>query len=110
MTFDSTNGVLFTADAFGTFRALDGKLFNDEMDFDRDWLDEARRYYSNIVGKYGPQVQAVLKKLAPLDIKMLCPLHGPVWRSNLAYYLDKYDKRSRYEPEEKGVLLVFFYL
>jgi flavorubredoxin len=107
MTFDTTNGVLFSADAFGTFIALDGKLFNDEVNFDRDWLDEARRYYTNIVGKYGPQVQAVLKKASALDIKMICPLHGPVWRSNLSYFLDKYDKWSRYEPEEKGVLIAY---
>lgn len=106
-TFDTTNGVLFSADAFGTFAALNGKLFNDEMNFDRDWIDEARRYYTNIVGKYGPQVQALLKKAAKLDIKYICPLHGPVWRSNLGYFLDKYDKWSKYEPEEKGVLIVY---
>ena len=82
-TYDSTSGVLFSADAFGTFGALDGKLFNDEVDFDRDWLDDARRYYTNIVGKYGTFVQKLLKKLQTLDVKMICPLHGPVWRSNL---------------------------
>lgn len=107
VTFDTTNGVLFSADAFGSFGALDGKLFNDEVNFDRDWVDDARRYYTNIVGKYGPQVQNLLKKAAKLDIKMICPLHGPVWRSNLGYYLDKYDKWSRYEPEEKGVMIVY---
>lgn len=107
VTLDTTNGVLFSADAFGTFGTLDGRLFNDEMDFDRDWMDEARRYYTNIVGKYGPQVQALLKKLAKADVKFICPLHGPVWRSNLPSYLDKYDKWSRYEPEEKGVLIVY---
>jgi len=107
VTFDITNGVLFSADAFGTFIALDGKLFNDEVNFDRDWLDEARRYFTNIVGKYGPFVQLILKKAATLDIKMICPLHGPVWRSDLGYFLDKYDKWSKYEPEEKGVLLVY---
>ena len=82
VTFDTTSGVLFSADAFGTFGALDGKLFNDEVDFDRDWLDDARRYYTNIVGKYGPHVQALLKKASGLDIKYICPLHGPVWRNN----------------------------
>lgn len=107
VTFDKTNGVLFSADAFGSFGALDGKLFNDEVNFDRDWIDDARRYYANIVGKYGPHVQSLLKKASTVDIKMICPLHGPVWRNNLGYYLDKYDKWSKYEPEEKGVLLVY---
>ena len=107
VSFDLTNGVLFSADAFGSFGALDGKLFNDEVNFDRDWIDDARRYYTNIVGKYGPQVQALLKKAATIDIKMICPLHGPVWRSNLGYFLDKYDKWSRYEPEEQGVMIAY---
>ncbi|MSS44196.1 FprA family A-type flavoprotein [Anaerosalibacter bizertensis] len=107
VTFDKTNGVLFSADAFGTFGALNGKLFNDEMDFDRDWIVPARRYYTNIVGKYGPQVQSLLKKASNLDIKMICPLHGPVWRTDLEYFIDKYDKWSSYEPEEKGVLIVY---
>ncbi len=107
VTFDTTNGVLFSADAFGSFGALDGKLFNDEVNFDRDWIDDARRYYTNIVGKYGPHVQKLLKKAAALDIKMICPLHGPVWRSDLGYFLDKYDKWSRYEPEEKGVMIAY---
>lgn len=107
VTFDTTNGVLFSADAFGSFGALDGKLFNDEVDFDRDWIDDARRYYTNIVGKYGPHVQALLKKASGLDIKMICPLHGPVWRTDLGYFIDKYDKWSRYEPEEKAVMIVY---
>jgi len=107
VTFDLTNGVLFAADAFGSFGALDGKLFNDEVNFDRDWIDDARRYYTNIVGKYGPFVQALLKKAATVDIKTICPLHGPVWRSDFGYILDKYDKWSRYEPEEDGVLIVY---
>lgn len=107
VTFDITNGVLFSADAFGSFGALDGKLFNDELNFDRDWIDDARRYYTNIVGKYGPHVQALLKKASTIDIKIICPLHGPVWRSDFAYLLDKYDKWSRYEPEEKGVMIVY---
>ena len=100
-------GVLFSADAFGSFGALDGKLFNDEVDFDRDWLDDARRYYTNIVGKYGPHVQALLKKAGTIDIKVICPLHGPVWRNDFGYLLDKYDKWSRYEPEETGVLIAY---
>ncbi|MDR5586413.1 FprA family A-type flavoprotein [Clostridium aquiflavi] len=107
VTYDTTNGALFSADAFGSFGALDGKLFNDEVNFDRDWIDEARRYYTNIVGKYGAHVQALLKKAGGLDIKIICPLHGPVWRNDFAYLLDKYDKWSRYEPEEKGVMIVY---
>lgn len=107
VTFDVTNGVLFAADAFGSFGALDGKLFNDEVNFDRDWIDDARRYFTNIVGKYGPHVQALLKKAGTIDIKMICPLHGPVWRSDLGYFIDKYDHWSRYEPEEKGVLIAY---
>lgn len=107
VTFDNTNGVLFSADAFGSFGALDGKLFNDEVDFERDWIDDARRYYTNIVGKYGPHVQSLLKKASGIDIKMICPLHGPVWITNLGYFLDKYDKWSKYEPEEKGVMIVY---
>ncbi|MGH4137839.1 FprA family A-type flavoprotein [Clostridium sp.] len=107
VTFDTTNGVLFSADAFGTFGSLDGKLFNDEMDFDRDWIDDARRYYTNIVGKYGPHVQNLLKKAGTLDIKIICPLHGPVWHNDLGYLLEKYDKWSSYEPEEKGVMIVY---
>ncbi|MCR0271129.1 FprA family A-type flavoprotein [[Clostridium] innocuum] len=107
VSFDVTNGVLFSADAFGSFGALDGRLFNDEVDFDRDWLDDARRYYTNIVGKYGPHVQALLKKAGTIDIKVICPLHGPVWRNDFGYLLDKYDKWSRYEPEETGVLIAY---
>lgn len=107
VSFDLTNGVLFSADAFGSFGALDGKLFNDEVNFDRDWLDEARRYYTNIVGKYGPHVQTLLKKAASVPIKMICPLHGPVWRNDIPYILDKYNHWSAYEPEEKGVLIVY---
>ena len=107
MTYDETDKILFCADAFGTFKALNGNIFNDEVDFDRDWLDEARRYYTNIVGKYGMQVQTVLKKASGLDIRMLCPLHGPVWKTNLDYIIGKYDKWSRYEPEEKGVMIAY---
>ena len=107
VTFDVTDGVLFSADAFGSFGALDGKLFNDEVDFERDWIDDARRYFTNIVGKYGAPVQALLKKASKLDIKMICPLHGPVWRSNIGYFIEKYDLWSRYEPEEKGVMIAY---
>ncbi len=107
VSFDTTNGVLFSADAFGSFGALDGILFSDEADFDRDWIDDARRYYTNIVGKYGPHVQALLQKAGSVDIKMVCPLHGPLWRKDLGYFIEKYDKWSRYEPEENGVLIVY---
>ena len=107
VTFDTTNGVLFSADAFGTFGSLDGKLFADEVNFDRDWIDDARRYFCNIVGKYGPFVQYLLKKASDVPIKMFCPLHGPVWRNDLGYYIDKHDKWSNYVPEEKGVLIVY---
>ncbi len=107
VTFDTTNGVLFSADAFGSFGSLDGRLFNDEVNFDRDWIDDARRYFCNIVGKYGPFVQQLLKKASTVPIKMFCPLHGPVWRTDLGYFIDKHDKWSRYEPEEKGVLILY---
>lgn len=107
VSFDSTNGVLFSADAFGTFGALDGKLFNDEVDFDRDWLDDARRYYTNIVGKYGLQVTNLLKKASNLDIKMICPLHGPVWRNNLEYIIEKTKTWASYQPEKKGVMIAY---
>ncbi|MDU6031515.1 MAG: FprA family A-type flavoprotein, partial [Peptoniphilus harei] len=109
MSLDVTDGVLFSADGFGSFKSMDGKLFADEVDWERDWLDEARRYLTNIVGKYGPFIQDVLKKAAPLlpQVKYICPLHGLVWRDNFGFILDKYDKWSRYEPEEEGVLIVY---
>jgi len=109
VTFDLTNGALFSADAFGSFIALDGKLFADEVNFDRDWIDEARRYLVNIVGKFGPHIQLLLKKAGSIvdQIKYICPLHGPVWRKDFGYFIDKYDKWSRYEPEEKGVLIAY---
>lgn len=107
VTFDTYNGVLFAADAFGSFGSLDGKLFNDELNDHRDWIDDARRYYTNIVGKYGPHVQDLLRKAGTIDIKIICPLHGPVWRNDLGYLLEKYDKWSRYEPEEKGVMIAY---
>ncbi|MBQ9933767.1 MAG: FprA family A-type flavoprotein [Ruminiclostridium sp.] len=109
VTLDVTNGALFSADAFGSFIALDGKLFADEVNFDRDWIDEARRYLVNIVGKFGPHIQMLLGKAAPLldQIKFICPIHGPVWRKDFGYFIDKYDKWSRYIPEEKGVLIAY---
>ena len=109
VTLDLTNGVLFSADAFGSFKALDGKLFNDEVDYDRDWIDSNRRYLANIVGKYGPHIRKILAKAEPLldKIKYICPLHGLVWRSDIDYLLDKYTHWANYEPEEKGVMIVY---
>ena len=118
MTYDQTDKILFSADAFGTFGALSGNLFADEVDFEREWIDDARRYYINIVGKYGQPVQTVLKKAAALDIKMICPLHGPVWRSkeqvvgqadtnSLGWFIGKHDVWSRYEPEDRGVVIIY---
>ena len=107
MTYDETDRLLLSADAFGSFGALNGALFADEVDFDRDVLDEARRYYTNIVGKYGAQVQAVLQKASALDIGMILPLHGHVWRRELGYILGKYDLWSRWEPEVRGVMIAY---
>ena len=107
MTFDTTSGTLFSADAFGSFGALGGNLFADEVNFEQEWLPDARRYYCNIVGKYGDNVQAVLAKAATVPIQRFCATHGPVWRENLGWLLDKYDKWSRYEPEEKAVMIVY---
>lgn len=107
VTYDETDKVLFSADGFGTFGALNGNIFADEVDFERDWLDDARCYYANIVGKYGASVQALLKKASGLDIAVICPLHGPVWRENLGYILEKYQKWSTYEAEEKAVVVMY---
>ena len=105
VTYDTVDKILFSADAFGTFGALNGAIFADEVDFERDWLDDARRYFINIVGKYGVQVQTLLKKAAALDIQTICPLHGPVLKENLGFYIGKYLTWSSYEPEEDGVLV-----
>lgn len=107
VSYDTTDGILFSADAFGTFGALNGALFADEVDFDRDYLDEARRYYTNIVGKYGQQVTTLLNKATMLDIKMVCPLHGFVWRKNIGYFIDKYLHWASYTPEETGVMIAY---
>ena len=105
VTYDETDHTLFSADAFGHFGALDGALFADEVDFFRDYLDEARRYYANIVGKYGTPVQGLLKKAAGLEIARVCPLHGFVWRRDIGKIVAKYDLWSKYQPEEQGVLI-----
>lgn len=107
VTYDTTRKILYSADAFGTFGAMNGNLYADEVDFDRDWMDDARRYYTNIVGKYGPQVQALLKKAAGLEIAMICPLHGPVWRTDIAKFVEKYDRWSSYRPEDAAVLIAY---
>lgn len=107
VSYDLTDHILFSADAFGTFGALNGNIFADEVDFEAKCLAEARRYYTNIVGKYGPQVQALLKKAAKLEISLLCPLHGPIWRENIGWFVDKYQKWSTYTPEENAVLIVY---
>ncbi len=97
-TYEQTEKILFSADAFGKFGALD---------IDEDWACEARRYYFNIVGKYGMQVQGILKRVSTLDIKTICPLHGPILKNNIEYYINKYNIWSSYQPEEKGVLIVY---
>lgn len=107
VSYDTTDKILFSADAFGHFGALNGAIFADEVNFDRDYLDEARRYYTNIVGKYGTQVQALLKKASALEINMICPLHGFVWRKDIGYYIDKYIKWGSYIPEENGVMIAY---
>ena len=107
VTYETREGIIFSADAFGCFGALGGALFADEVDFAGDYIDESRRYYCNIVGKYGAQVRSLLDKLSALDIKLVCPLHGFVWRRNIDYYVNKYSLWARYEPEEKGVLIAY---
>lgn len=107
MSYEMTDGILFSADAFGHFGALNGAIFADEVDFDRDYLEEARRYYTNIVGKYGTQVMSVLKKAAAIDIKLICPLHGFVWRDNIGYFVEKYTKWATYTPEVNGVVIAY---
>ncbi len=107
VTYEISQKILFSADAFGSFGALSGNLFADQLDFDTLFLEEARRYYTNIVGKYGMQVQGLLKKLQGVEIKMICALHGPIWRKNLGYILEKYHLWSSYQPEKQGVLLFY---
>ena len=107
VTYDEKDKILFSADAFGTFGALAGNIFDDEITFDTTWMNDARRYYTNIVGKYGVQVQALLKKAASLDIEMICPLHGPIWHKDLGLLLEKYQKWSTYEPEDKTVMIAY---
>ena len=107
VTYDETEKVLFSADAFGTFGALNGNIFADELPNNTADFSEARRYYTNIVGKYGAQTLALLKKAAGLDMHLLCPLHGPVWRKDIAVFVEKYLTWGAYVPEQKGVLIVY---
>jgi flavorubredoxin len=107
VTYDTVDKILFSADAFGSFGTVDGNIFADEVDFDHRYMDEARRYYTNIVGKYGVQVQALLKKASTVEIKMVCPLHGYVWRKDLDKFIDKYLKWSSYTPEQESVLIAY---
>ena len=107
VAYDETDKILFSADAFGTFGALNGALFADEVDFAVAYMEEARRYYTNIVGKYGPQVTSLLNKAKTLDIQMICPLHGFVWRKDLDVFITKYEHWASYTPEEKGVMIAY---
>ncbi|WP_010233055.1 FprA family A-type flavoprotein [Clostridium arbusti] len=108
VTYEKSEGILFSADAFGSFGALSGNIFADETDFENVFLDEARRYYTNIVGKYGRQVQSALKKLSTLEINMICSVHGPIWhKKDIPYILDKYNRWSLYKPEKNGVVFVY---
>ncbi|MEA5059018.1 MAG: MBL fold metallo-hydrolase [Candidatus Pelethousia sp.] len=107
VTYDTADKVLYSADAFGTFGAINGNLYADELNFEADWLPDARRYYANIVGKYGVQTQALLKKMAGLDVAVLCPLHGPVWRKNIGFFVEKYQRWSSYTPEDETVMIAY---
>ncbi len=107
MAYDTATKALFSADAFGTFGALSGSIFADDYNFEHDFLDDARRYYANIVGKYGMQVQMVLKKAAGLDIQAILPLHGPIWRTNIGWFIDKYQTWSTYAPETDDILVAY---
>ena len=106
MSFDMTEGTLFSADAFGSYGTTNGSIFADGKDFEKELLDEARRYYTNIVGKYGMQTTAVLNKTSSLDIRMICPLHSYVWRENLEQIISCYRTWGSYTPEVKGVFIL----
>ena len=107
VTYDVTDKTLFSADAFGSFGALNGHLFADEVHFETEWLSDARRYFTNIVGKYGTPVQSILKKAGGLEISMICPLHGPVWRKDFGWILDKYQRWSTCTPEDQAVVIYY---
>ena len=107
LTYEKSKKILFSADAFGTFGALNGNIFADQVEYDRHFLSETRRYYANIIGKFGSQVQSAFKKLPISSISMICPLHGPIWRENIQYIFDKYQRWSTYTPEREGVVIAF---
>lgn len=107
VTYSDLDKMIFTADAFGTFGALNGNIYADQIDFAGEWLDDSRRYFSNIIGKYGMQTNMLLKKLATLEIDYICPLHGPIWRNNIDYIINKYKTWASYQAEEKGVVIAF---
>jgi len=107
VTYDTVDKILFSADAFGSFGAVDGNIFADQVDFEHRYMDEARRYYTNIVGKYGPQVQALLKKASGVEISMICPLHGYIWRKDLGKFIEKYQNWSTYTPEINSVMIAY---
>lgn len=107
LTYDQTSKVLFTADVFGTFGAVDGRIFADQYDFEAEYLPEARRYYANIVGKYGRQVTNLFDKIGGLEFSMLCTLHGPIWRKDFNLILEKYQQWGSYTPEEKGITIAY---
>lgn len=107
VSYDSFDKILYSADAFGTFGALNGNLFADEYKFESEWLFDARLYYTNIVGKYGSMVQQLLKKAEKLEIEKIFPLHGPLWRENINWFIEKYKEWSSYTPEEKAVMIAY---
>lgn len=107
VTYDETGKWLFSADAFGDFGAINGNLYADEYDVDFDLMPEVRRYYTNIVGKYGRQVLALLEKITKLDIQMILSLHGPILRQDMHYYIEKYSKWASYTPEERGIVIAY---
>ncbi len=107
LAYEQTKNILFSADAFGTFGALSGNLFADQIEYDRHFLSETRRYYANILGKFGMQVQAAFRKLPVGSISMICPLHGPIWRENIPYIFGKYQLWSSYTPEREGVVIAY---
>ena len=109
VTYDEADKILFSADAFGTFGALNGNLYADQTDIEKDWLPEGRRYYANIVGKYGTQVQTLLNKAAGLEISMICPLHGPIWRSakKIEWLIGTYAKWATYRAEDHEAVIFY---
>ncbi|MDY0289685.1 MAG: FprA family A-type flavoprotein [Sphaerochaeta sp.] len=107
LTCETSKGILFSADAFGTFGALNGNIFADQVEYERHFLGETRRYYANIIGKFGTQVQAAFAKLPIDSITMICPLHGPIWRENIPFIFEKYRLWSTYTPERRGVVIAY---